>query len=300
VMVVVAVSLILTSVGTNKFAPEIPPPVDERRRAGETVLVPVRGELDGLADVLRLARDLADPAGGLVQPLVPVTSATRADVLDGRARRAEVDRVLRELGGDAETVLRVDRSVATGLHQAAIETDASLLLLGWPGPRDLRARMVGANYGEIIAATSVPVAIAALHPDGDRKRVVLYSIERELIPGNRATMALALELATALAGSSADEFVIGPISPAALTAAGLTVPASAVHGAGNDDLEAWAAEVTRPGDLVIVPLHDTSIGGAANRVHQSGRSVLAVSQNPESSSAAAVSPMTLPIGRSLG
>jgi hypothetical protein len=54
--------------------------------------------------------------------------------LAGRAKRAEVDRVLRELGGDAETVLRVDRSVSTGLHQAAIEIDASLLLLGWPGP----------------------------------------------------------------------------------------------------------------------------------------------------------------------
>ena len=142
VMVVVAVSLVVTSIGTNRFAPEIVPPVEERRRAGEAILVPVLSGLDGLAAVLRLGQDLADPAGGIVQPLVPVTSPDRADILEGRAKQADVDRVLRELGGDAETGLRVGRSVSAGLHQAAIETDASLLLLGWPGPGDLAARMV--------------------------------------------------------------------------------------------------------------------------------------------------------------
>ncbi len=300
VMVVVAVSLIVTSVGTNRFAREIPPPIDERRRAGETILVPVIGDLDGLADVLRLGRDLADPAGGLVQPLVPVTSATRADIRDGRAKRAEVDRVLRELGGDAETVLRVDRSVSTGLHQAAIEIDASLLLLGWPGPGDLRARMVGATYAEIVAATSVPVAIAALHAGTDPGRVVLYSVARELVPGNLPTMALALELAATLSREWDDGLMVGPVAPSALEAAGLTPPPGAEHRDGAEHLEAWAAAVTRAGDLVVVPIHDTSIGPAAIRVYRSGRSVLAVSQNPETSTPSVVSPMNLPLGRSLG
>jgi Kef-type K+ transport system membrane component KefB len=53
VMVVVAVSLVVTSLGTNRYAQAIPPPVEERRRAGEMILVPVVGELDGLPDVLR-------------------------------------------------------------------------------------------------------------------------------------------------------------------------------------------------------------------------------------------------------
>ncbi|HSL60076.1 MAG TPA: cation:proton antiporter, partial [Acidimicrobiales bacterium] len=114
VMVVVAVSLVVTSIGTNRFAPEIPPPVDERRRAGETILVPVLGDLDGLEDVLRLGRDLADSAGGLVQPLVPITSSGGAEIREGRAKQTEVSRVLSELGGDAETLLRIDRSVSTG------------------------------------------------------------------------------------------------------------------------------------------------------------------------------------------
>ena len=300
VMVVVGVSLILTSIGTNRFAPEVPSPIEERRRAGEAILVPVLSGLDGLSDVFRLGRDLADPAGGLVQPLVQVTSPNRADILDGRAKQADVDVILRKLGGDAETLLRVDRSVSTGLHQATIETDASLLLLGWPGPEDLRARMVGADYGEIIAATNVPVAIAALHTDNERGRVILYSAARELLPGNLPTMALALELATTLSHHRGGELVIGPVPPSELSTAGLTVPATAEHRDGDKDLEAWVAAVTCPGDLLVVPIHETSIGTAANRVYRSGRSVLGVIHNPETSSAAAVSPMTLPVGKSLG
>ncbi len=299
VMVVVAVSLVVTSIGANRFAPVIPPPVDERRRAGEAILVPVLGDLDGLADVLRLGRDLAEPAGGIVQPLVPVTSADAADIRDGRSKRAEVDRVLRELGGDAETVLRVDRSVPTGLHQAAIELEASLLLLGWPGPDGLRARMVGATYGEIVAATSVPVAVAALHPGSDDGRVALYVVARDLVPGNLPTMALALELASTLCRHREQVLVIGPVSASELQTVELTIAQAVEYCAGGEDLESWSAAATRPGDLVLVPIHDIALGPSAIRVHRSGRSVLAVSQNPETSAASVVSPMNLPVGRSL-
>jgi Kef-type K+ transport system membrane component KefB len=299
VMVVVGVSLIVTSIGANRFAPDVPQPVEQRRRAGETILVPALGELDGLADVLRLGRDLAEPAGGFVQPMVPVTSSQGADLLRSRAKRAEVDRVLRELGGDAETMLRINRSVSTGLQEAAIEIDASLLLLGWPGPDDLRARMVGATYSEIVAATSVPVAIAALHPGSGEGRVVLYSVAHELVPGNLPTMALALELASTLARHRDRALTIGPVVPSMLAAAGLTIPPTAEHREGAEDLDAWATAATRPGDLLVVPIHDTSVRPAAIRVHRSGRSVLAVSQNPETSGASAVSPMNLPLAGTL-
>jgi Kef-type K+ transport system membrane component KefB len=300
VMVVVAVSLIVTSVGTNRFAPEIPPPVGERRRAGETILVPALGEVDGLAEVLRLGRDLADPAGGFVQPVVPVTSAVAADIAGGRAKQADVDRVLSELGGDAETMLRVNRSVSAGLHEAAIEIDASLLLLGWPGPDDLRAQMVGSTYREIVAATSVPVAIAALHPDVGEGRVILYSVARELAPGYLPTMALALELASTLSRQRDEALIIGPVTLSALEAEGLTPPLNAEHRDGVEDLDDWAAAVSRPGDVLVVPIRSTSIGPAAIRLYRSGRSVLAVSQNPETSAASVVSPMNLPLDRTLG
>ncbi len=300
VMVVVAVSLILTSIGTNRFAPTIPPPVGERRRAGETILVPVLSELDGLRDLLRLGRHLATPAGGFVQPLVPVTSTQPATIEAGRAKRSEVDRELRELGGDAETMLRVNRSVAAGLNEAAIEMDASLLLLGWPGPNDLRAWMVGATYNEIVAATSVPVAIAALHPDAAEGRVVLYLDADELVPGNLATMTLALELATTLARARGEVLVLGPMAPSTLETAGIPVPTTVDHRDGEQAMEEWATAVTQPGDLVVVPILDTEIQPTAVRVYRSGRSVVAVKQNPETATAAVVTPMTLQFDQTVG
>ena len=300
VMVVVGVSLIITSIGTNRFAPQVPQPVEERRRVGESILVPVLGEVDELPAVLRLAHDLADSAGGIVRPLVPVTSSAAEDLRIGRARRAEVDQVLRELGGDAETVLRVDRSVAAGLHQAAIESDASLLLLGWPGPGDLRARLVGANYGEIVAATSVPVAIAALHEGALKGRVALYTTDHHLVPGNMPTLSLALEIASNVCRKRQLELFVGPATPDVLASHGLVVPEDTGHHGGDESLEAWAASATRAGDLVVVPLPDTTLALPAQAVHRTGRSVLAVSKNPETSTASVVSPMNLPVGRSLG
>jgi hypothetical protein len=49
----------------------------------------------------------------------------------------------------------------------------------------------------------------------------------------------------------------------------------------------------------VIPILDTTIRSAAVRVHGSGRSVLAASQNPETSSASVVSPMNLPVNRTL-
>jgi nucleotide-binding universal stress UspA family protein len=300
VMVVVAVSLILTSVGTNRFAPLIPPPVGERRRAGETVLVPVLDDdLSGLQDVLRLGGEFAAPAAGFVQPLVPVTSGQGVDIDGGRAKRSEVDRLLRRLGGDAETMLRVNRSVSAGVNQAAIEVDASLLLLGWPGPDDLRARMVGATYSEIIAATSVPVAIAALHPDATAQRVVLFTGAGQLSPGYLPTMALALELATTLSRRGEHPLLVGPDAPATLEAAGLPIPPTAQHRGGEADLEPWATAVTQPGDLLVVPMKGPSIGTPAIRLYGSGRSLLGVNHNPEATASSSASPMNLPLGRTV-
>ena len=300
VMVVVAASLIATTIGTNRFAPGVTPPVDDRRRAGETILVPILDGLDGVADVLRLGRGLAESAGGLVQPLVPVTSPERSAISAARATQADVDRMLRELGGDAETLLRVGRSVSAGLNQSAIELDATLLLLGWPGPDDLRAIMVGAAYSDIVAATSVPVAIAALHPTPAGARVLLFADDGELAPANVPTMDLAIELATTLCRQRDQPVRIGPAAPGDLVAAGLTLPATTEHLDGPDGLETWVAAVSQPGDIVVIPVHDTAIGPAANRVYRTNRSVLAAIQNPDTAVGSVVSPMTISVGRALG
>lgn len=79
--------------------------------------------------------------------------------------------------------------------------------------------------------------------------------------------------------------------------AGLTIPPTPVHREAGEPRD-LAAAVTRPGDVLVVPIHDRAIRNDAISVYESGRSVLAVSQNPEASSGPVASQLNLAVGRS--
>jgi Kef-type K+ transport system membrane component KefB len=175
VMVVVAVSLIVTSIGTNRFAPEIPPrwrsgggrarrsscrcsasSTDSRTCSGSVETSPTRRA--------------ASSSHSCRSPLPKPTPSFSA----GPSRR-------RSIGccGSSVATRRRCSGWAGRCPPACIRRDRDRRVApaaGWPGPDDLRARMVGATYGEIVAATSVPVAIAALHPGSREGRVILYSV----------------------------------------------------------------------------------------------------------------------------
>jgi hypothetical protein len=58
--------------------------------------------------------------------------------------------------------------------------------------------------------------------------------------------------------------------------------------------------VARSGDILVIPIHDTAIGQQAIRIHSSGLSVLAVSQNPETSASVRGQPDEPPRGSVVG
>jgi Kef-type K+ transport system membrane component KefB len=300
VMVVVAVSLILTSIGTSRFAPQIPPPREDHRRVGEAVLVPADADPDALRDVFKLAGRLTEPVGGVVQPLVVATSTDAEAVEQAHLHQSRADEILKRVGQDVESELRIDRSVAAGLNRAAIQADSSMLLLAWPGPGNARGWLLGADYSEIVAATALPVGVAALHdnPDAKQGRVVLIAHQPDLVPGNRPSLRLGVEIATMLRRRD-EMLVLGPLPPASLIEADIALPERVDHSAGPDDITDWVAENTQPGDLVILPIRDIKLGPSAIKIYESGRSVLAVTHNPESQSALNGSTMTLPVGGSI-
>jgi Kef-type K+ transport system membrane component KefB len=300
VMVVVAVSLILTSIGTSRFAPQISPPREDHRRVGEAVLVPADADPDALRDVFRLAGRLTEPVGGVVQPLVVATSTDAEAVENAHLQQANADEILKRVGQDVESELRIDRSIAAGLNRAAIQANSSMLLLAWPGPGNARGWLLGADYSEIVAATALPVGVAALHdnPDAKQGRVVLIARQPDLVPGNRPSLRLGVEIATMLRRRD-ETLILGPLPPASLIDADIALPERIEHRAGSDDISDWVAENTQPGDLIILPIRDVKLGPSAIKIYESGRSVLAVTHNPESQSALNGSTMTLPIGGSI-
>ncbi len=301
VRVVVAVSLILTSIGTSRFAPQIAPPSEERRRAGEAVLFPTANtEDEDLAAVVRLAGRLTEPVGGVVQPIVVETSTEPGVIERARSELDRANTVLRRAGHDVESDLRIDRSIASGLNRASIQADSSLLLLAWPGPVDVRGYLLGSSYGEIIAATATPVMIAALHPDVEiaRQRLALVARDGDFTPGHLPSLRLAADITNTLTHRDRP-LVVGPARADAFDGADIELPDHAEFYGGHDDIAGWAARHTEPGDVVILPLRGFALRAAAVSIHESGRSVLAVAQNPMSRSALTGSAMTLPLGGSI-
>jgi Kef-type K+ transport system membrane component KefB len=298
VMVVVAVSLVLTSVGTARFAPQVQPPQEEHRRVGEAVLVPADVDKDALRDVIALAARITEPVGGVAQPLVVVTSTDAAVIERGREMQLSANKVLRGAGQDVECDLRVDRSVAEGLNRAALEAGSSMLLLAWPGRTDARSWLLGANYAEIVAATSLPIAIAALQGEARESegRVVLIARGTDLVPGNRPSLQLGINISSALTTRSVP-LVVGPLSPVAMSESGLTLPEDVEYRPGPTQIVAFAAEHTRPGDIVVLPARAPQIRTKAMKVFESGRSVLVVAHNPESQTSLGGTTITLPVNR---
>ena len=294
VMVVVAISLVITSVGTERYAPRVTVPSDEQRRPGEAILLPASDIPDDiLAQVIGLAGRLSDPVGGILQPIVVVPSTAPDEIARARAEQGRSDQVLRREGQDVETQLRVDRSVASGINRTAIENNSSLLLLPWPGPNDLRSHVLGASYSEIIAATSVPVLIAALHDDVDPQRRVAL-LAQNLLPGSVPSVSLGAQIGKTLTGKD-HPLLIGPATPEAVSALDIPLPEHLVHREGLD-LVSWVEANTDPGDLVILPFVGVSLRSDAEQIYNSGRSLLAVVQNPGSRLALGGSTMSLAIG----
>lgn len=297
VMVVVSVSLIVTSVGSDRFAPRVEPPATDSRAIGEAIMIPIGHEPAGLATHFRFAGRLARASGGVLQPLVVLTSTAAEELTEGRAKCDQTDDVLRRLGGDVETTLRIDRSVTTGIHRASIESSSSLLYLPWPDDGGLRSWLLGGGYSEIVAASSIPTAIAGIQEE-PFERIVIVARRSDLLPGRVPTLVVALQLAAKLADRDV-AMIVGPVSRDEIEEAGIALPDGVRDAGPIDDGSSWLTEVTRARDLVVAPI-DERINASLIALFESGLSVVAVTHNQASESALSGSTLTFPIGGTLG
>ena len=209
----------------------------------------------------------------------------------------ETDDVLRRLGGDVETAMRIDRSVATGIHRASIESRSSLLFIPWPDPRGVRSWLLGGGYAEIVAASSIPTAIAGIQ-DEPFERVVVFVRRSDMLPGKAPTLLVAAQLAVKLAERDVP-VLVGPVGRVEIEAAGIVLPDDVSDAGDSVDDASWLTDVTRPGDLVVAPI-DARINASLMSLFETGRSVVAVVHHPTSESALTGSTLTFPIGGSLG
>lgn len=276
VMVVIVVSLFVSSSGSNYFAPRIEKPAGGEQRLGETILMPVTGRVDVTND-LKLAGDVAEYHGGR---LVPIVVTVRDEGGSLESRRELVDELrenLRGVGLTGDPLLRVDRSISGGVERAAMEENASLLLLSWPGRRDVRTRLLGGTLDEIVSSTRRPVALTALKRE-DFDRILLAVIATDLEPGQADALRAASSLVEALGLTRRIEVAVGPQDPAAIRDAGVPVLDAAIHLPGPDDMDEWLTANAAPADLIVVPAssaYDILEGALDDGIH----SIVALTAN---------------------
>ena len=271
VMVVIAVSLFFTSLGTPRYAARIEQPAGEARRLGEVVLVPSRDVTERLAPRLRFAGQIAEANGGLLIPVV--VALPQEDLSEARGKLAAIDDTLHSLGLEGDSRVRVDRNLAEGISQAAIENNASFILLQWPGPRQVSQILVESLADEITRSVDCPVAVVATS-DSPAERVVLTISERDLQPSRIDDLQTAVNIAVAV--TPGKPLIVGPVIQERLVDAGIKLPERTEYIPGEMDKAEWAEQTSSKGDLVVLVSRGRSFGRNSVEIQELGRSVVAV------------------------
>ena len=157
--------------------------------------------------------------------------------------------------------------------------------------------MLGGGYREIVAASSIPTAVAEIQPE-PFTRIVVVARRSELLPGRLPTLIVAARLAAKLEDRECP-LVIGPLDRATVERAGVELPEEMTSLGPIDDATDCLTTATRPGDLVIAPI-DQGITSSLISLHDAGRSVLAVAHNPGSEIRLTGSTLTFPVAGSVG
>jgi Kef-type K+ transport system membrane component KefB len=254
-IVVVVVSLIAASLTANRFAPRVPAAAEEKV-LGAAVVVPV-DDAGSAGRVVRLARRIAEPDGGVVLPIHVLVDVRDAETAAAARRNAlEIDAAVRQIGIEAEPSLHVARSLVQGVRNVLLEHGGTLVVLERApdlGPADY---ILGGHVDAFVAASTAPVVVAMLR-DVPLERVVVALSAGDFGIDQRINLRLTLETARRLHRSGLDLVVGIPdgatLPPDAQPAADATSVADAKSVAYPGGRRSWVKSAARAGDLVVLP-----------------------------------------------
>lgn len=270
VVVVILVTSVLSSLGAARYGPQLPAPPVKELTLGQRVLVGVADAEQDPSDMIDLASRLAAPEAGSVLPAQILDLESRA--ADVQARRTAMADTLEAkiLGTGAEVtpIIRLDLTPNAGLLHAAVEQQATALVLGWRGYTARRGAVLGEQLDVLLALSPVPVLVHRAGAESGIRRVVLAVDPADLTPSGRRTLDLTLLIAHRLATSykvewqvitPADDPVIAEVDELELEPE-IRVDTRPVHLA--------AADAVRPSDLLVlgIPRSLDGLGAGVARV----------------------------------
>ncbi|OWY68834.1 sodium:proton antiporter [cyanobacterium TDX16] len=197
VIVLLLVTATLGPLVTSRVAPTLidatqelePEPVSPYWSTGETathpfsVLVPVYNPKTEQY-LIEMAALLARQAQGRILPLAIAKATAHMDAPQLEAAFKRGDTLLenatnlsRELGVEAEPLLRIDDAIAQGISRTAKEQHASLIVMGWGRRTGLRARLFGNVIDSVLWAAHCPVAVSRLLKSPKEFSQILVPVE---------------------------------------------------------------------------------------------------------------------------
>lgn len=246
VLAIVATAL-ATSLGTQFFLRRMPPPSHSLPAVGERVLVDVH---PGACDpnlMVEFAGRLARGDDGIQ---IPFTVSTVAERSEGRQRLAEAEAAAEELGYDVKGVARLSDSFVDGVLEVVGETDATLMVLSWDGPRMGTDYLFGSEVDAIGRRSSVAAVAAHLVRPWERVLVIPGSSH---VGWHTEDAELALSVAARLRPSpDAPLVVIAPEPERIPDPPGTRQNVDRISSATPGDK---VVEMIRADDLVVVPTY---------------------------------------------
>lgn len=170
---------------TNILPVEQIPEVEEKEKVTSlfTVVVPVRNPQTERF-LIEMAAILAKHESGRILPLAIPQAHVHMDdsELDNALKRNQtlLKRAMemsRELGVDAEPILRIDDGISQGISRASRENDANLIVMGWSNASSFRARLFGNVIDGVLWASHCPVAITRLLDSPSKIQRILVPVE---------------------------------------------------------------------------------------------------------------------------
>ena len=160
VIIVILITCVLASVTGGMVVSRLPPPPAKVERLGRRVLLPVSSRSLSTSHIGVAAAVASRDGGSVVSMTVLDYSTTPAELR--RRRLLLVDTVERKVlasGAEAESSVRMDSSLSAGILHAAVEQDATCVVIGWKGWSTLRESFFGEALDSLLSQTSVPVLV---------------------------------------------------------------------------------------------------------------------------------------------
>jgi nucleotide-binding universal stress UspA family protein len=165
----------------------------------DRILVPVANP-DTEEHLITLAGILSRSTSGVLMPLHVAQDIGPSIVGLAHQRRLLDSAVLRDSEADMQPLRRIDTSIAKGILHAAMENDATLIVMGWRGRPSLPSSVLGTVLDEVVWNAMVPVVVGRVTtPINAVERIVLVVPPRSLPAGlGRKTTEIAVALARAI------------------------------------------------------------------------------------------------------